>query len=120
LAGGAVAYTAIAASNVWNPVGWAMLIGGAVAAAIGIGIATFNNDADIREAETLSALEEFSTNAGGRDLTEEEIKDIADKQDSSGQLAESLLKNVDATNDMIEKMRANTAAIERNNDLIAN
>jgi hypothetical protein len=97
-----------------------MIIAGAVAAVIGVGIAAFNNDADAREAETLSALEEFSTNAGGRDLTKQEIKDIADKQDSSGKLAESLLEDVDATNDMIEKMRANTAAIERNNDLIAN
>lgn len=119
LAGGAVAYTAIAASNVWNPIGWAMLIAGAVAAVIGIGIAAFNNDADAREAQTLNALEEFSTNNGGRDLTEEEIKTIANQKDSSGKLAESLLKDVDATNEMIAEMRANTEAINRNNELIA-
>ena len=110
----------VAFANAWNPVGWAMIIAGALAAVVGRGIATFNNDADIREAKTLSALEEFSTNNGGRNLTEEEIKNIADEQDSSGQLAESLLEDINATNDMIEKMRANTAAIERNNDLIAN
>ena len=120
LAGGAVAYTAIAASNVWNPVGWAMLIAGAVAAVIGVGIAAFNNDADAREAQTLNALEEFSINNGGRDLTKEEIKAIADQQDSSGKLAESLLKDVDATNNMIAEMRANAEAINRNNELIAN
>ena len=120
LAGGAVAYTAIAASNVWNPVGWAMLIAGAVAAVIGVGIAAFNNDADARETQTLNALEELSINNGGRDLTKEEIKAIADEQDSSGKLAESLLKDIDATNNMIAEMRANTEAINRNNELIAN
>ena len=120
LAGGAVAYTAIAAGNSWNPVGWAMLIAGAVAAVIGTGIALFNNDADAREAQTLSALEEFSTQNGGRSLTEEEIKTIADQQDASGKLAESLLEDVDATNNMIAEMRNNTEAINRNNELIAN
>ena len=119
LAGGAVAYTAIAASNVWNSVGWAMLIAGAVSAVIGIGIAAFNNDADERESKTLDALEELSINSGGRDLTKEEIKAAADKEDPTGKLAESLLKDIDATNDMVEEMRKNTEAINRNNELIA-
>lgn len=111
---------AVAFANAWNPVGWAMIIAGALSAVIGVGIAAFNNDADIREAKTLEALEEFSTQSGGRSLTKEEIESIANKEDPSGKLADSLLEDVDATNEMIAEMRANTEAINRNNELIAN
>jgi hypothetical protein len=116
-AGGAI--LAAGAVNGWNPVGWALLIAGAVTAAIGAGIAIFNNDADDREAKTLSALEEMSIEQGGRSLTKDEIANIANQYDKSGKLADSLLKDVDATNEMIKQMRENTEAIRRNNELIA-
>ena len=111
---------AVAFANAWNPVGWAMIIAGALATVIGVGIAAFNNDADARESQTLQALEEFSTQNGGRDLTKDEITEIANKQDPSGKLAASLLEDVNATNEMISEMRTNTEAINRNNELIAN
>lgn len=117
--GGAILLSA-AVANSWNPVGWALIIAGAIAAVIGIGIATFNNDAEERELKTLDALAAKSKAEGGRGLREDEIKEIADKEDPSGKLAESLLKDIDATNNMIAELRANTEAIDRNNDLIAN
>ena len=109
----------IAFANAWNPVGWAMIIAGALAAVVGTGIAAFNNDADIREAQTLDALAEFSKANNNSELTPDQIKKYADMYDNTGKLSESLLQDVNATNDMIAKMVANTEAIERNNDLIA-
>jgi hypothetical protein len=126
MAAGAVGYTAVTgglaavgAANAWNPVGWIMLgvaALGAIITTVALGV---SNDADAREADTLKALEEFSINNNNRDLTKEEIEAIADQNDSTGKLADSLLEDVDATNSMIAEMRANTEAINRNNELMA-
>lgn len=131
LGAGAVGYTAISAgslatalgglgaANGWNPVGWVMLGAAAIIAGIGAIMTVANNDAEKREAQTLDALQEYSKAKGGRSLTDTEIREIADLKDSTGKLGDSLVADIDATNDMIAQMRANTEAIERNNDLIA-
>lgn len=131
LGAGAVGYTAVSAgslatalgglgaANGWNPVGWVMLGAAAIIAGVGAIMTATNNDAEAREAETLDALQEYSKAKGGRSLSEDEIREIADLKDSTGKLGDSLVQDIDATNSMIAAMRANTEAIERNNDLIA-
>jgi hypothetical protein len=109
-----------ALTNAWNPVGWILGIGAGLVALGGIVTTAINND--VQEIEE-SALNEIAAERQklGRDLTDTEVKNIADKYDPTGDLAKSLAGTVEAlnnTNDMAEAINENTAALRANSELI--
>jgi uncharacterized protein HemX len=108
------------AANAWNPVGWALLIAGAITAVGGLIIGHLDNDSEESEEKALEELAKVRAEKD-RDLTAEEINEIANKYDKTGDLGKSLTENeqdLEATNKLIEEMSENTKAIRKNNELI--
>ena len=111
---------AAGAVNGWNPVGWVLLAAGALTALVGGAMMLFSNDAQELEQEALDAIAQ-KRHELGRDLSAEEIKEVAIKYDDTGKLGESLTSTTEAlnnTNDMAEAINENTAALRANSELI--
>jgi hypothetical protein len=64
----------VGAANFWNPVGWALMIAGIVAAGVGVAGA-FNNDNNDNETAALKALEKAYQMQGESAFTPSAIRD---------------------------------------------
>lgn len=112
--GAAVGLVAAGAANFWNPVGWALIIAGAVTAAIGTAGA-LGNDAEEAEYEALEKLTNSYATLGEAAFEDKNIEALNLNDDK---LIKSLKSNRSEVAKLVKEMYNNTIETKKNTEAI--